>query len=148
VQYTGPGPRLQDADPTDARRGSDRAEGPGLHGEPSVGEWGRSGSAESRAWPVSAAAGRASWAWASSAGVKGMRRRWVGIVRLLCVLALIVMASLGAVAALTGLGPRRLLELTPAGRGPSGQSPAPARRAGPRDIPLYSDFWVDDSGIS
>ena len=65
-----------------------------------------------------------------------------------CVLALIAMASLGAVAALTGLGPRELLKLTSAGSPSPRPEFAPARRTGERMLPLYSDVWIDDSGIS
>ncbi len=72
----------------------------------------------------------------------------VGALRFLCVLALILAASLGAVAALTGLGPGSLLELASGGGKPSGPGPGSVRRAGPQDIPLYSDVWIDDSGIA
>src|SRR5689334_20063036 len=82
----------------------------------------------------------------SRRGVRFMQRRIAGILRFLCVIVLIVMASLGAVAALTGLSPRQFLALTPAGRASPG--PAPARRSAAQAIPLYSDVSVDDSGIS
>ena len=87
-----------------------------------------------------------------------MRRKRSMALRLLGVFALAVAASLGAVAALTGLSPRRLLELAVTGGNPArtpgaGRSPArlgvgPARAATARaPFPLYSDAWFDDSGI-
>jgi tetratricopeptide (TPR) repeat protein len=71
-----------------------------------------------------------------------------GTFRFLCMLVLIVMASVGAVAALTGLGPKQLLALWLAGGAPARAGPAPARRPAAQEIPLYSDVWIDDSGIS
>jgi tetratricopeptide (TPR) repeat protein len=77
-----------------------------------------------------------------------VRRRLIITVRLLGVLAVVVTTSLGAVAALTGLSPRRLLELASVGSAPPKPSPAPVRTSRARDeFPLYSDVWVDDSGI-
>ena len=79
-----------------------------------------------------------------------MRNRWSMAFRLLGVMTLALTASLGAVAALTGLSPSRLLDLVPAGGAsarPTKAGPAGVADA-PRAIPIYSDGWFDDSGIA
>ncbi|HLH27915.1 MAG TPA: FG-GAP-like repeat-containing protein, partial [Acidimicrobiales bacterium] len=75
-----------------------------------------------------------------------MRRRLILMLRLLGVLAVILTTSLGALAALTGLSPKRLLEL--ASPREASRKPRPARaRPAPaaEQLPLFSDVWVDES---
>jgi hypothetical protein len=76
-----------------------------------------------------------------------MRKRWSMAFRLLGVMTLALTASLGAVAALTGLSPTRLLDLVPVGGGASARPKAGVADA-PRAIPIYSDGWFDDSGMA
>src|SRR5262245_51085392 len=77
------------------------------------------------------------------------RRRWPLAVRFLGVVVFVTAASLVAVAALTGLSPSALLGLVSAGSAaskPTARPPpaAPARQS----VPLYSDGWLDDSGMA
>ena len=77
-----------------------------------------------------------------------MRRRLIISFQILGVLGVVMATSLGAVAALSGLSPGQLIKLASMGNTPSKPSPAPARVSRVREeFPLYSDVWVNDSGI-
>src|SRR5258708_5865864 len=69
--------------------------------------------------------------------------------RLLGVMALVLTASVGAVSALSGVSPTRLLGLVAVGGVPPGANAVPHKGgAGGAVIPMYSDGWSDDSGIA
>jgi hypothetical protein len=75
-----------------------------------------------------------------------MRRKRSMAFRILAVLVLIVVVSLGAIAALTGLSPAQLLALSGVGAAPAAPRGGPA--AAREEVALYSDVWVDDSGAA
>ena len=74
---------------------------------------------------------------------RSMACRFVGVT------ILVLVASLGAVAVLSGLSPKGLLRLMTAWITPSRPTVRlPLAVAAQQEVPLYSDVWYDDSGIS